>query len=1084
MKYINILLGTALLLFSCNSDDAISTRTGSETAESEVTFTVQLPGSYAPAATRALTFADEYDVQTVEVLVFDNATGNFLYSVYVDDIEGTPGQNSRSFTVSLKMGSGFDIVLLTNSREFIKICLGDKISETSGLTRADIEQYLCVALPGKWDTDTDPSNTAYRPIPMFGEKRNVTIDETTSFTGSADRILLSRMLARIDVTVDSAVQGDYVLQEVYLFNHYYRGLVMPDTRTAGVWDAANNIALAPSLLPEWTHSGSSLRYNGAEVTATGCTYEIYTFEAPAGTTAGYLDNTCLVVGGLYMGEVSYYRLDFVSSASGSPQYLPLLRNHFYSVNIASIGGRGAASPGEAFESLPMNIEAEVTVKNDGEIGYFVYDGQYVLGADPHEAELWKREYTGLEIKVDSDNPNGWTYTVNDQPDGSGNTPSWLRVTSRTTNPIGATDILTYEADENTTGSDRTGYIILDAGRLTMPVEVVQRPWYIEAIEVSPTGEIPTVGDTRTVSIEGTFGNMPVRVWNATAGAELVTGIVPAATAAVSSTALTVPELWADGTHVIAFQYWHSAEQAWKVIRTEEQTGYHIDITSTHVDGDPIDGPGESFTVTVNGNRPTVQLRAWDVTNDLDATNSWLSTGPITAGTGTDTAILAVHPNLSYSGRQIELQWSIDGTVWNTISSGLQGGYNFSISTSHAENALIDPAGETFQVTISGYWPEVLVRGIIQGTTTVVTPVETISTGSGINTSHFISVELNDSWTSSRIIEHQYSIDNGINWEYISSGEQEILYNIHSASTDLSTLAQYANTFVTVSISGSFPANTVEVRAFSPTTNSSIASGFISNDILNSTGSVTLTIAPYNNWVQSRDVRMEYYHPGDGVWITVGPTVSQGEGYVITNAICNILTNTGNNATLTVTLTGRWPSTISVRAIISDAANGYATGTVAAQTDLDATTSVTSSIVTVGVNDTGADKVIPVRYQHPVNGWTEIMSFTQEPGEWMSAGWDTSSKPYTIHVNGRWTTTQEVRLVEYVSGDVVASVTLPVNPSQKSYLLTLDTTYPSSIVSEGQYVYLQYKSDPTSSTYNTLIYSVGIGRSVTMTYVQL
>ncbi len=340
-------------LLSCGQDALDTEKEGHRPDETEVLFAMQIPGHSLPAS-KTLPATEENRVRTVDILVFE-AGGNFNYITSATNITGNNDNSVQTFTATLATGSA-DLMLLANAREQIEASFGGQIPK--GTLRSDIEEKITLFHSGKWVADaTDPD---YRPIPMWGEKKNVLIEANTSFTG-ANRISMSRMLARVDVTLAAAVQPDFKLKEVYLYHPYTIGRIIPDP--AG-WNAIDHQAVRPSLLPDWSAGNSYLLYD-TEVTDTGCEAEIYTFEAPAGSTADFTDNTFLVIGGEYKGEMSYYRIDFARTEASVTDYLPILRNHKYRVSIEEIPDKGFSTHQLAAQSLPMNINVEVTVQDEG-----------------------------------------------------------------------------------------------------------------------------------------------------------------------------------------------------------------------------------------------------------------------------------------------------------------------------------------------------------------------------------------------------------------------------------------------------------------------------------------------------------------------------------------------------------------------------------------------------------------------------------------------------------------------------------------------------------------------------------------------
>jgi uncharacterized protein (TIGR02145 family) len=194
--------------------------------------------------------------------------------------------------------------------------------------------------------------------------------------------------------------------------------------------------------------------------------EIYTFEARADAT----NKTCLVIGGYYNGNLTYYRVDF---AGKDGTRLSLLRNHNYRVVIKEVLDAGYPSEGEAVSNSPSNIVVEIT-ENDGTLGLIAFDEQNYLGASTGEITIRRWDDAGHRFSVSTDVADGWE-VVGTSETGEfheGFELTWLTVTSSGLT-VGKGDV-TFSVTENDTDARRVGYIHLVAGRLHLTVKVVQR----------------------------------------------------------------------------------------------------------------------------------------------------------------------------------------------------------------------------------------------------------------------------------------------------------------------------------------------------------------------------------------------------------------------------------------------------------------------------------------------------------------------------------------------------------------------------------------------------------------------------------
>jgi hypothetical protein len=183
-----------------------------------------------------------------------------------------------------------------------------------------------------------------------------------------------------------------------------------------------------------------------------------------------------VVGGRYKTDVNptYYRIDLVETTVVNgvvtkQEYLPVLRNHRYKINITAGHGRGYDSKEDAFMAKGVNTKLDVFITSkDEKVKEVVYDGQYMLGIDgSKEVLVDKRLLTGKKIYVNTDYPEGWKATAKVLSGAA----SWL--TLGTASGVSGGSYLTFNAKLNNSGSNREGTITIQAGRLFMEIKVTQ-----------------------------------------------------------------------------------------------------------------------------------------------------------------------------------------------------------------------------------------------------------------------------------------------------------------------------------------------------------------------------------------------------------------------------------------------------------------------------------------------------------------------------------------------------------------------------------------------------------------------------------
>ena len=446
----------------------------------EVNFSLQVPGASLPE-TYALNQSDENQIKTIEILLFDTQDKYSFQPVYTDGItsQGTNG-NQKTFSLRLPEGT-YTVVVLANARKELNDILS---SIKTGDSKTDVLNKLVLSSTSKWGTIT--SSTSYHAIPMWGEISNLVIKSGMSNTP----VSLARMLSKINVGLTTAdVKSKFTLKSIRLYNYYNKGQISPNS---GNWNGTSNVATAPTIPSSATRTQGPLIYDGTSITTTGVSSinEIYTFEAPQGTSSTPQNNTCLVIGGIYSGDSNetFYRIDFVIGSA----YLSLLRNNQYNVNITQISGSGFSTADIAFKARSANITAGITTIEDGVISDVVFDGQYMLGVSSSSFSFTKEQRivssNDNKLTITTDYPSGWKIDkITDQP-GTG-TATWLKANTLSSSSIGSTEIrLLLEANSGST--TRKGIIHLSAGRMTYKLNVEQntldQPYFITSNALSTT----------------------------------------------------------------------------------------------------------------------------------------------------------------------------------------------------------------------------------------------------------------------------------------------------------------------------------------------------------------------------------------------------------------------------------------------------------------------------------------------------------------------------------------------------------------------------------------------------------------------
>lgn len=413
---------------SCRHDDAvIEEALSGETID--VPFELILPE--VNAVETRLTEAQEKAVNTLHVLVFDK-NNKFKYA--------SKGNNSDGiFTVKLTRGM-HNLMFLANAETILSSIYPDGIPANT--TKAEVEAALVLTQSGKWSASD---------LPMWGNLPTVDVKNDQNYS-----VTLYRMHAAIDVTNSAST---FALSNVYLYQASIKGRLAPAYDNSTIWHS-DGYATAPTS-PSSGY-GSTSAQQSYTVSNNACKNQIYTPEAAQGIAY-------LIVRGTYKSTQYYYKIDLGTiTASSDPEqsatvsYLPLLRNHRYTVNITGVNGPGHAAIKDAQESK-SNLQTTITAWNEAELYEIKRDGDNVLGVSKTDINLrWAQTTTTFKVKT-----NGTAATVS-CTSGS----SYASVTKGTTTN-GMTTYTVNFTSENNTGYDRNAVFGVTLGKLSTSVTVKQ-----------------------------------------------------------------------------------------------------------------------------------------------------------------------------------------------------------------------------------------------------------------------------------------------------------------------------------------------------------------------------------------------------------------------------------------------------------------------------------------------------------------------------------------------------------------------------------------------------------------------------------
>lgn len=515
-----------------------------------ITLVLQAPAMESGNAMRQMTADQESAVSAdkLYVLVFKTKGANgapldepeeqYAYTAKVASVNRLADKNQYEAKIRLHADDAttpYRLVLITN-------CDFDPAGLSVGMTKTQVfaSESLQKAFTDKWPTDKNAR------IPMWGESNTKRITEDVTFgdcsdgaSSSNNRIHLVRSLARVDVglnfgtefTSETATpneQTPFKLQSVRVYrmaNSFTIPGMQSKTFHKDEQGKKDPQIVLPDPAPTMAADTKPLIFDKVSDPEKATVREIYIPERDKGTKR--TDRPCLVIGGLYDGKLTYYRLDFIKKPTPAPpkdqiDALDILRNHRYRFNITKVTGPGSDTPEEALLTEPVNIAFDVVVWNDGEIGEIRYDGQYYLAVNKDKFEFGRSE-SDEPFTIRTNWEGGYKFV-----DAKGNE---LPKTKKEAEDKGLWYYLSDPKDpafvkdqnsdekvfvlENTTGAARTSAdntIYVQAGRIKWPLKINQSnkiAVYIRLYEQVDGQRIPTnlvemtKGETKTVEVEYT-----------------------------------------------------------------------------------------------------------------------------------------------------------------------------------------------------------------------------------------------------------------------------------------------------------------------------------------------------------------------------------------------------------------------------------------------------------------------------------------------------------------------------------------------------------------------------------------------------
>lgn len=480
MKTWNIYILLALLLLgACTDEERIDPPTPPAGGSDLTTLTLKFPKS--ALNTKAFSAGDENAVKDLHILAYTKATGTgvtllddvFAYSIKVPASEITNSTttidgDTKTAKIKVKnMEAEQRFILLANLPSGL-IGSADTVEGSTKVSALLTKLEYNATSHFTWMKDGIlPQDSGF---PMWGQMPNhIQFYHTNNTVPSSIEINMIRAVARIDVGLDIDGTGDPALgfgsitelDSVYLCDANTKGNIIPHDDYLKTTAGATEINHTKTNVPS-SASSSRIRV-GYEYTANEGRTMVRTIYTPESDTLKTTSPTntpaFLIVKAKYYDEYTYYRVDFTDNG----KYVPLLRNHRYTINILGARAKGYDTLQEALNAPPtlVNPSLILNVAAELELREVASNDQYYLAYSANEIKVdWNGQ---LRIPVMTDFPDGWTATA----DGS----VTLATASGNAGTIGY--VTTTTLPNITSGGPREFTVTLKAGTLTRTVKVTQ-----------------------------------------------------------------------------------------------------------------------------------------------------------------------------------------------------------------------------------------------------------------------------------------------------------------------------------------------------------------------------------------------------------------------------------------------------------------------------------------------------------------------------------------------------------------------------------------------------------------------------------
>ncbi|MGI6074481.1 MAG: hypothetical protein ACOYEA_07575 [Fermentimonas sp.] len=507
-----LVIFASLSLVGCRDEVIFNDIPDNEEEQQEIDgefFEVSVPFTAADmkmATTRAMDVAGENQINAkdVKAYVFQKNETDFTYSYEAKVTKVLPANDDKSegkLSILIKEGTGIKILFVVNA-----LPPGDL---TTGTTIDDFQKLFIFNQKQTWNAGE---------LPMYAEsEETVVVNHNNGAVPSlqTNPIHFLRAVARVDVVLggsgdqfDKTVAGltsnktgyPIKITSVDAYNVANKGYAIPlkdSVKVENVTKAPKAIGVSIPQDVEEYNTETTISYSISNSGVDEFIRTIYIPEQlniphkpkpqhedeskPEADGENYLKRPYLIIGvkGAVNGspeEVTYFRVDYLDregdEATAKYEYLDIIRNHRYLVNITAIEGPGFDKVEEAQKGPAANIMYNVLVWEESTLTNVLYDGEYMLGVSEKEITFDK---LGGSITVNAHTswPDG--FVIEDKPD-------WLKIEDipAVEGKDGKTDErrLTFSVgkmtDEEVAGGNRKQIVTIRAGRMRWQIKVTQK----------------------------------------------------------------------------------------------------------------------------------------------------------------------------------------------------------------------------------------------------------------------------------------------------------------------------------------------------------------------------------------------------------------------------------------------------------------------------------------------------------------------------------------------------------------------------------------------------------------------------------